>query len=129
MFQVNHKGANRIDVTLTGKLDSIQMRIALDELFRKAEGIEHGRMLYRIQNLEIPTLGALGVELARIPQLLRFLRRFERIAVLADREWLRKLSEIEGALFPGIQLRAFETGQEAQAEAWLAQTAPQPGQA
>ena len=42
MFQVTRNGENRIDVDFAGKLDSIEMRMALDQLTQHAEGIEHG---------------------------------------------------------------------------------------
>src|SRR3990167_1188411 len=106
MFQVTRNGKNRIDVDFTGKLDSIDMRIALNQLTQHAEGIEQGRMMYRIGTFELPTLGAIGVELSRIPQLLRFIRRFERVAVVADQEWVRRISTIEGALIVFAQVDA-----------------------
>lgn len=119
MFQVTRNGENRIDVDFAGKLDSNDMRVALDELSQKSEGIEHGRMLYRVGEFELPTLGAVAVELSRIPQLFRFVRRFDRMAVVAGKGWVKKASEIEGALIPGLQIKAFDLDQEADAEAWL----------
>lgn len=119
MFKVLRNGENRIDVEFSGKLDSEEMRVALDELSHTSEGIEHGLMLYRIGDFALPTLGAMGVELSRIPQLFRFVRRFDRMAVVAGKEWVRKASELEGALIPGLQIKAFDLGQEAEAEAWL----------
>jgi len=119
MFQVMRNGENRIDVDFAGKLDRNEMRAALDELSQKSEGIEHGRMLYRIGEFQMPTLGAVGIELAHIPQLFRFVRRFDRMAVVADKQWVRKASEFEGALIPGLTIKAFDSMQEAEAEAWL----------
>jgi hypothetical protein len=57
--------------------------------------------------------------LSRIPQLFRFVRRFDRMAVVADKAWVRKASEFEGALIPGLQIKAFDLDQEEEAEAWL----------
>ncbi len=119
MFHVTRIGDNRIDVDFSGKLDSSEMRFALDELMRKSEGISHGQMLYRIGDFDIPTLGAMGVELARIPQLFRFIRRFDRCAVVSGKEWLRRASEIEGALFPGLAIKAFDENQNTEAHNWL----------
>jgi len=119
MFKVMRNGENRIDVEFSGKLDSAEMRVALDELSQQSEGIEHGLMMYRIGDFSLPTLGAVAVELSRIPQLFRFIRRFERMAVVADKEWVRKASELEGVLIPGLKIKAFDSIQEAQAEAWL----------
>jgi len=119
MFHVTRIGDNRIDVDFSGKLDSSEMRFALDELMRKSEGISHGQMLYRIGDFDIPTLGAMGVDLARIPQLFRFIRRFDRCAVVSNKDWLRRASEIEGALFPGLAIKAFDENQNTEAHNWL----------
>lgn len=119
MFQVTKKGSNRLDIDFSGKLDRDGMNQALDELFRQSEGISHGRMLYRIGEFNLPALGAIAIELARLPQLLRFIRRFERVAVISDKGWLRTASEIEGALIPGLEIRAFPPSDEDKAEAWL----------
>lgn len=121
MFQVSRTGDNRVDAEFAGKLDSDAMRALIDQLLQASEGIEHGRMFYRVGSFEWPTLGAIGVELSRIPQLLGLIRRFERVAVVADQQWLRKLSEIEGALIPGLEIKAFDSTREADAEAWLQQ--------
>ena len=40
-------------------------------------------------------------------------------AVVAGKEWLRKASEVEGALIPGLTIKAFDLHQEAEASAWL----------
>lgn len=121
MFQVTRHSENRVDVDFAGKLNSDDMRAALDQLTQQSEGIEHGRLLYRIGEFSMPSLGAIGVELAHIPQLFRVARRFERMAVVADQGWVRKASELEGALIPGLQIKAFDSIQEAKAEAWLQQ--------
>ncbi len=119
MFEVTRKNDDRLDIYFTGKLDSDAMKTALDELIAKGEGIENGRMLYRIDNFSFPSLGAIWVELSRLPELFRFIRKFDRAAVVADKKWLRKISEFEGALIPGLEIKAFIPEQEPQAEAWL----------
>ena len=119
MFHVSRIGDSRIDVDFSGKLDRSEMRFALDELLRKSEGIGHGRLLLRIGDFDLPTLGAVGVELSRIPQLFRFIRRFDRCAVVCAKDWVRRASEIEGALFPGLTNKAFDEPQSTEAHLWL----------
>jgi hypothetical protein len=119
MFHVTRIGDKRIDVDFSGKLDSSEMRFALDELLRKSDDISHGHMLMRIGDFDVPTLGAMGVELTRIPQLFRFIRRFDRCAVVSGKEWVRRASEIEGALFPGLTIKAFDEFQNTEAHNWL----------
>lgn len=119
MLIITNRGDQRLDIEFQGSIDAAQMRAGLDELFTKAAGIEHGRMFYRIRDFDMPSMGAIAVELRHMVPLLRLLRRFDRIAVVADAGWVRKTSEIEGALFPGIELKAFDPAHAAEAEAWL----------
>src|SRR5690606_2914113 len=119
MFQVTRIGDKRIDVDFSGKPDSNDMRFALDELMRKSEGIFHGQMLYRIGDFDMPTLGAVGVELSRIPELFRFVRRFDRCAVVSAKDWIRRASEIEGMMIPSLKIKAFDLHEIDQAHQWL----------
>ena len=119
MFEVVRNGVNRIDIDFSGKLGRDQMGVALDMLFSSANDVEHGRMLCRINDYDFPTLGAIGVELSRLPEAFRFIRKFDRVAVLVNKNWIKKASEIEGALIPGLEIKAFDLDEEAEAENWL----------
>ncbi len=119
MFKIVSNGPNRIDIEFSGKLDSNEMKAALDELIGKSKEIEHGRMLYRLGDFDFPTLGAIGVELSRLPELFRTIKKFDRAAVLSDKRWVQKVSEIEGALIPGLEIKSFDLNEVAEAEAWL----------
>jgi hypothetical protein len=121
MFRVTPSGPNRVDIEFSGKLDEDEMEAALDELEAKTKGIEHGRMLYRVGDFKLPTLGAIRIEFSRLPSMFSLIRNFDRAAVIADKQWLRTVSEIEGALIPGLKIKGFEPGEEAAAEAWLAE--------
>ena len=121
MFEITAPSANRIDIKFSGKLNAEQMKTGLDDLIEKSEGIKNGRMLYTIKKFDFPTFGAIGVELIRLPKLFKLISRFDRAAVLAEQEWVQKVSEIEGALIPGLDIKAFDLDELAEAEAWLAQ--------
>ena len=120
MFLVTRNGPHRVDIEFSGKLNAASMRTALDDLIAKTEDIENGSMLYRISDFDFPTLAALGVELSMLPRLFGLIRKFDRCAVLADTSWVRKVSELEGKLFPGLEIKAFEPHQAEAAEEWLA---------
>lgn len=119
MLNVEENGPNRLDIELSGKLDAEEMKVALDDLIGKAAEFENGRMLYRVRDFNFPTLGAIGVEMSRLPQLFQLIGKFDRIAVLAEKEWIKKASEIEGAFMPGLEIKAFDLDEEAEAETWL----------
>ena len=122
MFKVIPNGTNRLDIELSGKLDADDMKIALDELVSKSKDIESGQMLYEIIDFHIPSLGAIGVELSRLPAMFGLMKKFDRAAVLTDKTWLKKVSEFEGMLYPGLEIKAFSRAQKVEAEAWLSRT-------
>ncbi|MBX2838740.1 MAG: STAS/SEC14 domain-containing protein [Gammaproteobacteria bacterium] len=119
MFNINIKDANRLDIEIKGKIDAEEMASALDDLIEQSEGMIGGKMLYRIEDLHLPSFRALGVELTKIPSLLKLIGRFDRVALVADKAWLRVAGEIEGALFPGMKIKGFEPAELTEAEAWL----------
>ena len=119
MFKVERKGRDRLDIQLSGKLDTEEMKMALDELVSKSENIENGKMLYEIIDFHLPSLGAMAIEFSRLSSMLGLMKKFDRAAVLTDKMWLKKVSEFEGALFPGLEIKAFDRAQKAEAEAWL----------
>ena len=119
MFKVIQNGTNRLDLEMSGKLDAKEVKIALDELVNKSENIENGKMLYEIIDFHLPSLGAIVIEFSRLPSMFGLMKKFDRAAVLTDKTWLKKVSELEGALFPGLEIKAFGRDQKAEAEAWL----------
>jgi hypothetical protein len=119
MLTIAKPAPNRIDIELSGSVDTETMRNGLKDLMEKAEGVEHGHMLYRIPHFAMPSFGAVAVELGHIPRLLSLLRRFDRCAVMTDSEWLRRAAEVQGKLLPGLDVKGFALDDGAGAEAWL----------
>ena len=64
MFTVKPNGPNRVDIEFSGKLDSDEMKAALDELVDKTQGVENGRMLYRVGEFKLPTISAMVIRSA-----------------------------------------------------------------
>ena len=91
----------------------------LDELVSQSEGIENGRMLYDVVDYHLPSLGAIGIEFSRLPSMLGLMKKFDRAAVVSDIAWHKMISELEGALYPGLEIKAFSREQKMDAEAWL----------
>ena len=118
-MNVTKVGSNRLDVEFDGKIDSDQMTKVLDAMFAEIEDMEHGLLLYRIGELEIPTLGAIGVELKNLPKIFRMVQKIDRIAVVCDQAWVRTGAEIEGKLIPGVEMKSFGLNEESEAVEWL----------
>jgi len=127
MLNVSKPSPNRIDIEFSGALDADAMRAALDHLIKKSEGITHGKMLYRILDFEMPTMGAIAVELQHMPKLFSLIGRFDKCAVLSDTAWIRTAAEIEGAIIPSFEIKSFALADARDAEAWLADDAEEGG--
>jgi hypothetical protein len=95
------------------------MESALNEFICKANGIENGTMLYEVGDFKFPSFAAIGVKLSKLPTLFGFMGKFKKAAVLTDKKWLQKVSEVQGMLIPGLQIKAFSTEEKSAAEAWL----------
>jgi hypothetical protein len=119
MFKVLKVGDNRLDIVMSGELTSDEMRTALDELVSKSENIKNGLMLYDVVDYHLPSLGAIVIEFSRLPSMLGWMKKFDRAAVLTDKRWLKKLSEFEGILLPGLEIKAFDRDQRVEADKWL----------
>jgi len=120
MFKITKTSSNRLDIELSGKLNSEEMKIALDEFESKSHDIENGLMLYDVVEFHLPSLEAIAIEFSRLPSMFTLIRKFRKAAVLADKNWIQVASEFEGLLIPGIEIKAFNRDQKAEAEKWLA---------
>lgn len=121
MFQVIRKDQDRLEITMSGTLDSEGMKKALDELVEKSEGLENGTLLFDVIDYHLPSFGAIAIEFSRLPSMFGWIRKFRRAAVLADQPWLKTISELEGKLIPGLDIKAFGRDQGQEADAWLSE--------
>lgn len=123
MLTVTKTAPNRVDLDVSGRIDAEEMSNGLDELLRLSEDVNAGVMLYRITTFAFPDFGALAAEFARLPKLFGLLGRFDRCAVVSDAAWIRTAAEVEGALFPGLDIKSFDLTEVDEAEAWLGEAA------
>ena len=103
--------AVRIWGTITGKdLDAILDR--LDGLLDRPGAVH---VFVETQGLEGLELAALGPYMARAAPLFGQLRRFGRVAIVADQAWVRGGARLESAVLPFIDYRVFspQAGQAA----------------
>ena len=119
MLSIQKNGDNRVDIHIKGKIDSEEMSAALDQFMADTADMRNGLMYYTIEDFEWPSLSAIGVKLGQLPRLFGVISKIDRAAIVADQTWIRKIAELEGAVIPGIEMRGFEPGEEAAAEAWL----------
>lgn len=119
VLRILQRSTNRLDVELSGTLDKEMMRAGLNEIIEKSMDISDGKLLYVISDFEMPTIGALAVELGQLPELIGLIGKFDKCAVVTDVAWLRTAAEIKGAVIPSFQIRSFPLSSRAAAERWL----------
>ena len=119
MFKVTQKGMNRLDIEMSGTLNAEEMKIALDELVYKSKDIQNGKMMYEVIDFHLPSIGAIAIEFSRLLSMLGLMKKFDRAAVLTDKKWLKKVSELEGTLYPGLEIKSFNRNEKVEAETWL----------
>ncbi|MGN6224127.1 STAS/SEC14 domain-containing protein [Pseudoxanthomonas sp.] len=68
---------------------------------------------------------ALAKDLRYAVQKLGEYSRFARAAVVTDKQWLGRISELAGHLLPATEVRAFEPAEAGQALAWAAEVTPE----
>ena len=78
-------------------------------------------MLFDVIDYHLPSLGAIKEEFSRLPSMLGFMKKFTRAALLTDKTWLKMIGELEGAVYPGLEVKAFRRNQRSEAEAWLSE--------
>ena len=119
MLIIQSPRKNHLELTLSGRLSASAMAEALDAFVELSRDMSHGTMLYTITDFEIPELGAIAVELRRMPALLRTIFVFDRCAVLCETPWIKTVAELEGHLIPGLAIKGFALTERDAAEAWL----------
>lgn len=118
-MNITKVSSNRVDVEFSGRIDSDQMTKILDDIFSAIQEMEHGLLLYRVGELQMPTLGAIVVELKNLPKIFRMVQKIDRIAVVCDQTWIQTGAEIEGKLIPGLEMKSFDLDKENEAVEWL----------
>ena len=67
-------------------------------------------------DFEFPSLDAMSVKLPCLPALFTVIKRFDRIAVVIEKTWLKYVNKFEGALFLGLKIKAFDLDEKDEAE-------------
>jgi hypothetical protein len=102
-----------------GAMDARAMEVALTMLVDEMEGMHHAACLIRAEGIEWPSLGALGVELRHWVQLMAMVEKLDKVAILTDDGWVRRIAAMESVLIPNLVIRAFAPDEEDSARAWL----------
>ena len=115
-----------IAIVAEGHFTAADVAPALDRLAAILDTTPQLDILADVRGSPSIALSAIAEELKHIPLLIRMIRAIDRVAIVADAEWIRILSRIEGALIPGVHYEVYERKDEAHARAWLLRETDQP---
>lgn len=119
MFELKEDPQGFVRMTISGKVEAGEMQAGLEAYLACLKDDRKTDFLYTITDFHLPTLEAWGIETRYIPMLFSSLSKVGKVAVLADASWLKIAAEIEGKLIPGLEIEAFDLGEDEAAVAWL----------
>lgn len=127
-YTLTQSGDTHIELTINGKVTSEDMKQLLDEWVQATaamsqadpnENLQNATLLYRINNLAMPSFSAVMEEMKRMPELWATMKYFGKIAMISDQQWLQKVAEIEGWMMPKLDIKGFNADEELAAKVWL----------
>ena len=104
---------------VSGKIESVDLDAMIDRLETKLEENDPLHVFVETHSIEGVDLSGLGRYAARALPVFGKLRRFGRVAVVADQSWVRVGSRIEAGLLPFIDYRVYEPHERDQALGWV----------
>lgn len=108
-----------IAVILSDRVTKADMVAVMDCLERAMDLHDVVHVFVETRSLDAIEVSGLGSHIARAMPLFGKLKRFGRVAVVADQAWVRSGSRVESALLPFISYRVFKPDQRGEALAWV----------
>lgn len=104
---------------MSGTIKGADLDAVMDRLDAAFERHEIVHVFVETQHIDGIEISALPHYMTRALPLLGKLKRFGRVAVVADQAWIRAATRIEGAVLPFISYRTYEPEERAQALTWV----------
>ncbi len=108
-----------VAVTVSDKLSSADLSAMMDRIEAAMAAHEVIHVYVETRSLDGIEIAGFGAHVARAMPMLGKLRRFGRVAVVADQAWVREGSRLESALLPGVSYRVFLPSERNEALAWV----------
>lgn len=119
MLTFHEAGADVLALTIEGTITQGDLDRILDQLEPALERSDKLHLFVETKAIQGLQLSALPSYAARAMPLFNKLRRFGRVAVVADQAWIRAGTRLESAMLPFIAYRVFEPAQRDEALAWV----------
>ncbi|MBO9623230.1 MAG: STAS/SEC14 domain-containing protein [Sphingomonas sp.] len=108
-----------IEIVAEGRFTSAEVGDAFNRMTAILDDMPKLDVLADVRGSPSIALSAITEELKRLPLVFRMIRQIERVAIVADAQWIRTASRIEGAVIPGVHYEVYERHEEAHAREWL----------
>ena len=119
MFEFIDTADDVVALTVADTLTSADLSAMMDRVEQAMGRHAVIHVFVETRSLDGIELSGFGAHMARAMPLLGKLRRFGRVAVVADQAWVRAGTRIESALLPGIRYRVFLPAQRDAALDWV----------
>ena len=108
-----------IEIVAEGRFTSAEVASALNRMTAILDDMPKLDVLADVRGSPSIALSAITEELKRLPLVFRMIRQIERVAIVADAQWIRIVSRVEGAVIPGVHYEVYERHEAAHAREWL----------
>jgi hypothetical protein len=115
MITVDGSAADHVEISVAAPFTVADLIGAGADLRQLAETPALRRALVVVDSLGLPEPRAMWEDLKLTP----LITHFRWVALVTDIEWYAHLSELAGALWPGLTIKHFEPSEAAAALAWL----------
>lgn len=126
MLTITPLSTRAIEIIASGHFTAAEVAPALDRMGALLDAMPKLDILADVRGSPSIALSAIGEELKRLPLVFRLIRQVERVAIVADAQWVRVASRIESALIPGLHYEVYDRSEEAHARAWVLRETDQP---
>ena len=113
---------NLVTLEVSGTVDRDDWQQVTDLVNEALQQHDRVSVLADLTHMDTLTGGAIYEDTKLGIKSLGSLDKFDKIAVLTDKQWLERGAQLAEKLVPGVDVRVFDTGETQQAQQWIIQT-------
>ena len=119
MLTITPLSPRAVEIVAEGRFTGADVGPALDRMAQLLDEMPRMDILADVRGSPSIALSAITEEIRRFPLVFRMIRQIDRVAIVADENWVRVASRIESALIPGVHYEVYDREHAAHARAWL----------
>jgi len=124
MLKVDTIAPGTLRMVAAGELNDNDIKPGLDALRNLKDGSDQINLLVEVEpDLDVKTLEVIGEEIKLLSDLPGLVSSLNKVAVVADQDWLRNAAKIEGLMLPNVDYETFERDEANEARSWVQKAA------